>query len=240
MAMDRALARYWDEPGCWRLQYMADENHTRSPRDQGKAAERAAPDGAADRERVTAAAAAGDDVRDDPERDDPDDAADAVAEDAPEALMARLGEALQQVEAYRDQVMRAQAEAENTRRRASRDVESAHKYALERFAADLLPVVDSLEKSVEVATSTEGSESIGEGVELSLKLFLSVLQKHGVERIDPVGEPFDPQKHEALAMVPSHHAEPNSVLEVMQRGYLLNGRLVRAAKVIVSKAPEAK
>jgi molecular chaperone GrpE len=164
-------------------------------------------------------------------------AADTAGGDGPEALAARLAEALQQVEASRDQALRAQAEAENTRRRASREVENAHKFALERFAADLLPVLDSLEKAVEVAAASEGAESIGEGVELSLKLFLSVLEKHGVQRIDPVGEPFDPQKHEALAMVPSPHAEPNSVIEVMQRGYLLNGRLVRAAKVVVSKAP---
>lgn len=162
-----------------------------------------------------------------------------AAEDSPAAMAARLEEALQQVQAHRDQALRAQAEAENTRRRASREVENAHKFALEKFAADLLPVLDSLEKAVEVAATTEGAESIGEGVNLSLKLFLSVLEKHGVQRIDPTGEPFDPQHHEALAMVPSPHAEPNSVIEVMQRGYLLNGRLVRAAKVVVSKGPAA-
>lgn len=194
---------------------MADDNNTRStPR----------PD-EADPAQVTAADA---------------DAAQeaAAADDSPEALTARLGEALQQAGALRDQALRAQAEAENTRRRASRDVENAHKFALERFVADLLPVMDSLEKAVEVAAATAGAESIGQGVELSLKLFLSVLEKHGIERIDPVGEPFDPQKHEALAMVPSQHAEPNSVLEVVQRGYLLSGRLVRAAKVVVAKEPQ--
>jgi molecular chaperone GrpE len=219
---------------------MVDENHDRSPGDEreGRRPAEGPADshaGSEDRERVTAAAAAVNDAM-----DETADEAEGAADDSPEALTARLGEALLQAEAYRDQALRAQAEAENTRRRASRDVESAHKYALEKFVADLLPVLDSLEKSVEVAGATTGSESIGEGVELSLKLFLTVLQKHGIERIDPVGEPFDPQKHEALAMVPSQHAEPNSVLEVMQRGYLLNGRLVRAAKVIVSKAPAAE
>jgi molecular chaperone GrpE len=164
-------------------------------------------------------------------------AAETSGGDSPEALAARLAEAVEQADAFRDQALRAQAEAENTRRRASREVENAHKFALEKFAADLLPVIDSLEKAVEVASAAEGAESIGEGVQLSLKVFLSVLEKHGVERIDPIGEPFDPQKHEALAMVPSPHAEPNSVIEVMQRGYLLNGRLVRAAKVVVSKGP---
>jgi molecular chaperone GrpE len=160
-----------------------------------------------------------------------------ASDDGPESLAARLREVEEKAESYRDQALRAQAEAENTRRRAARDVENAHKYALEKFAAELLPVLDSLEKAVEVASATEGAGSIAEGVELSLKLFLSVLEKHGIERIDPTGEPFDPQRHEAMTMVPSEHAEPNSVLEVMQRGYLLNGRLVRAAKVVVAKAP---
>lgn len=165
----------------------------------------------------------------------PDDGT--AGDGSPRSLEARLEEAEQKLENYRDQALRAQAEAENTRRRATRDVENAHKYALERFTDDLLPVLDSLEKAVEAASGSEGAESIAQGVELSLKLFLSVLEKHGVQCIDPVGEPFDPQVHEAMTMVPSHHAEPNSVLEVMQRGYLLNGRLVRAAKVVVSRAP---
>jgi molecular chaperone GrpE len=160
------------------------------------------------------------------------------ADSAPEALQQRLEELEQQVEKYRDQALRAQAEAENTRRRASRDVEHAHKFALEKFAVELLPVLDSFEKAVEVAAESDAAGAIGEGVELSLKLFLSVLEKQGIERLDPVGEPFDPQVHEALTMVASHHAEPNSVLEVMQRGYLLNGRVIRAAKVVVAKAPE--
>jgi molecular chaperone GrpE len=170
----------------------------------------------------------------------PADARDGGAgdDDSPQALTARLEQAEQELERYRDQALRAQAEAENTRRRASRDVENAHKYALEKFAADLLPVVDSLEKAVEVAAASQGAESLGEGVELSMKLFLSVLEKHGLQRIDPLGEPFDPRLHEAMTMVPSPHAEPNSVLEVMQRGYVLNGRLVRAAKVVVARAPD--
>ncbi|MDZ7668960.1 MAG: nucleotide exchange factor GrpE [Gammaproteobacteria bacterium] len=160
-----------------------------------------------------------------------------AGEDTPDVLRSRLEELEQKVESYRDQALRAQAEAENTRRRASRDVEHAHKFALEKFTAELLPVIDSLEKAVEAASDSESAGAIAEGVELSLKLFLSVLEKHGIEQIDPAGEPFDPQVHEAMTMVPSHHAEPNSVVEVMQRGYLLNGRLVRAAKVVVARAP---
>lgn len=191
---------------------MAEDNESR---DRSQAAEGSQGDGA-------------------PQQADPQQA---DSDRSPEALTARVGKLEEQLEQYRDQALRAQAEAENTRRRAARDVENAHKFALEKFAGDLLPVLDSLEKAVEAAAGSEGAESIAEGVELSLKLFLSVLEKHGVERIDPAGEPFDPQVHEAMAMVPSDHAEPNSVLEVMQAGYLLNGRVVRAAKVVVARAP---
>ncbi len=162
----------------------------------------------------------------------------------------RLAEALSQVESYKDQALRAQAEAENVRRRSSRDVENAHKYALENFTQELLPVLDSLEKAVELATQAQvaeagaeaaanaEAEAIAEGVELSLKMFHTVLDKAGIAQVDPLGEPFDPQHHEAMAMIPSPDAEPNSVIEVMQKGYTLNGRLVRAAMVVVSKAPE--
>jgi molecular chaperone GrpE len=146
-----------------------------------------------------------------------------------------------EIDDLKDRLLRSQAEAENTRRRAARDVENAHKFALEKFAGELLPVVDSLEKAVEAARGDDNGgqidEAIGQGVELSLKLFLDVLAKAGVEQIDPAGEPFDPQHHEAMAMVENPDAEPNSVLEVMQKGYTLNGRLIRAAMVIVSKAP---
>jgi molecular chaperone GrpE len=146
-----------------------------------------------------------------------------------------LAEALERIEALQDQALRAQAEMENVRRRAARDVEHAHKYALDKFAADLLPVLDSLEKSVETAAQSDPDDraALVEGVELSLKLFLSSCEKAGMTQLDPVGVPFDPQLHEAMAMVPNPDAEPNSVMEVMQKGYTLNGRLVRAAKVIV-------
>jgi molecular chaperone GrpE len=150
-----------------------------------------------------------------------------------------VAEAKRQVAGLKDQVLRAQAEMENVRRRAARDVENAHKYALERFTSDLLPVLDSLEKAIEAAgeSAGEAAGAIKEGVELSLKLFLTTLEKAGVIQVDPHGEPFDPQLHEAMAMVPNPDTEPNSVIEVMQKGYTLNGRLVRAAKVVVSAAP---
>ncbi|MDE0063829.1 MAG: nucleotide exchange factor GrpE [Gammaproteobacteria bacterium] len=157
--------------------------------------------------------------------------------DSPESLQAALEAAREEAESARDAALRAQAETENVRRRATRDVENAHRFALERFAADLLSVADSLEKAVESAGSAEDVAAVAEGVRLSLKLFLDTLHKNGVEQVDPLGEPFDPSEQEAMAVVVNPDAEPNSVMEVIQRGYLLNGRVVRAAKVIVSKAP---
>lgn len=139
----------------------------------------------------------------------------------------------------KDQVLRSLAEMENVKRRAAKDIENAHKFAVEKLLNDLFPVVDSLEKAVETAEGTPGAEPIAQGVALSLKLFVDTLTKSGVEQIDPLGEPFDPQVHEALTMVANPAAEPNSVMDVMQKGYILNGRLVRAAKVIVAKAPDA-
>ncbi|MGB1837411.1 MAG: nucleotide exchange factor GrpE [Marinobacter adhaerens] len=153
-------------------------------------------------------------------------------------------EALQaQVQEFQEQMLRSQAEMQNVRRRAEIDVEKAHKFALEKFVKELLPVADSLEKAVE---STEGHDesgelvaSIREGVEMTLSLFMSSLKKFNVEQINPVGEPFDPQHHEAMSMVPAPDAEPNSVVAVVQKGYLLNGRVVRPAMVVVAKAEDA-
>ena len=135
----------------------------------------------------------------------------------------------------KDQLLRTVAEMENVRRRSQRDIENAHKFAVEKLLGDLLPVLDSLEKAEEVALATDNAASMAEGISLSLKLFVGILEKAGVAIVDPIGEPFDPQLHEAMAMVPNPDAEPNSVMDVMQRGYTLNGRLVRAAKVIVVK-----
>jgi len=162
------------------------------------------------------------------------EAVDATSDDATATESA--DEALQaEIASYKDQALRAVAEMENIKRRAQRDVEQAHKFAVERLISDLFPVLDSLEKAVETANATTGAEPIAEGVSLSLKLFVDTLTKSGVEQIDPLGEPFDPQVHEAMTMVPNPDAEPNSVMDVMQKGYVLNGRLVRAAKVIVVK-----
>lgn len=162
--------------------------------------------------------------------------AGATSADSPDGEgESELDPAAEEIARYRDQALRAMAEMENYKRRAARDVENAHKFAVEKLINDLFPVLDSLEKAEETARVTEGAEAIAEGVSLSLKLFVDTLGKSGVEQIDPLGQPFDPQEHEAMTMVPNPNAEPNSVMDVMAKGYKLNGRLVRAAKVIVVK-----
>ena len=169
---------------------------------------------------------------------DPTDDAAGRAEPDPTVLLAAAREAADKAH---DQALRAQAELENVRRRAQRDVESAHKFALERFAADLLPVVDSLERAVETAREQADSASvkaIAEGVALSLKLFLDTLGKAGIQRVDPIGAPFDPKVHQAVAMVDSPETEPGSVVRVLQPGFTLQGRVVRPAMVMVARAPQ--
>jgi molecular chaperone GrpE len=137
----------------------------------------------------------------------------------------------------RDAALRAQADAQNVKRRAEQDVEKARKFALERFAGELLPVVDNLERALESAAGDDAvSKSIAEGVELTLKSFLDVLSKQNIEVVDPNGEPFDPNLHQAMSMVENNEVEPNTVIAVMQKGYTLNGRLIRPAMVMVSKA----
>jgi molecular chaperone GrpE len=148
------------------------------------------------------------------------------------------GDAAEELAKVKDQLLRTVAEMENVRRRAQRDVENAHKFAVEKLLGELLPVVDSLEKAEELAKTTDNADSMAEGISLSLKLFVNTLEKSGIALVDPLGEPFDPQLHEAMAMVPNPDAEPNSVMDVMQRGYTLNGRLVRAAKVVVVKGEQ--
>lgn len=151
-----------------------------------------------------------------------------------DVLAARVEELEQSLEQANDQALRAAAEAQNVRRRAEQEAEKARKFALERFVKELLPVVDSLEKALE-SMGEDASEVHREGVAMTLKMQMDVLGKFGVESIEPQGEPFDPQVHEAMAMVPNPELEPNTVMEVMQKGYLLNGRLVRPAMVVVSQ-----
>lgn len=144
-----------------------------------------------------------------------------------EALQAELATA-------RDQVLRANAEMQNVRRRAEQDVEKAHKFALERFAGELLGVVDNLERAL--SSIAEEDTTQREGVELTLKSLLVTLEKHGVSLINPQGEAFNPEHHQAITTLEVAGATPNSIVDVMQKGYSINGRLLRPAMVVVAKA----
>ncbi len=135
-----------------------------------------------------------------------------------------------------DRYLRAAAEADNVRKRASRDVQQARKFALESFGRELLAVRDSLEMGLAAGESAD-AKSLLAGSEATLKLLTVTLERFGVSEIDPEGDPFDPELHEAMTMQPSADAEPGSVLTVIQKGYLLNGRLLRPARVIVASEP---
>ncbi len=170
-----------------------------------------------------------------------DDAGGIALGAAPDPVMEKeLEAALAEADKWRDQALRATAETENIRLRAQRDVEKAHKFSLEKFAEALLPVHDSLAQALAVPVP-EGAEEqlrpMREGIELTLKMLLDTLRRFNVETIDPAGEPFNPELHEAMTMIEHPDCEPNTVIDVFQKGFTLNGRLVRAAKVVVSRAP---
>ncbi len=171
-------------------------------------------------------------------------AEDAEEKESAEAMTpeAALDKAKEEASKFKDLALRAEAEMLNMQRRTARDIENAHKFGLERFLQNLLPVVDSLEKAIEAAeqASDEASGAIAEGVSLCHKLLIDVLGKENVEVVDPVGEPFDPNEHQAISIVENPDMEPNSVFAVVQKGYKLNGRLVRAAMVMVTKAPQTE
>lgn len=141
-----------------------------------------------------------------------------------------------ELQEFRDRYMRTVAELDNVRKRAARDVEQAHRFAVEKLAAELLPVLDSLELAVAHA-GTADAASLAAGQDATLKLLARAFEKFAIRPLDPLGEPFDPQRHEAMAMRESPTAAPDSVLEVVQRGYELNGRLLRPARVIVARSP---
>jgi len=168
------------------------------------------------------------------------DATNEAAEDSSnEKNWQKEAEALAtQIADLQDQAIRAKAEAQNVRRRAEQDVEKAHKFALEKFAKELLPIIDGLEKAVEAEVAS-GNEmtTLREGVEMTLSMFVSSVTKFNLEQVDPIGKPFDPALHEAMSMVEAPGAEPNTVIAAMQKGYTLNGRLVRPAMVMVAKGP---
>ncbi|MCY4425780.1 MAG: nucleotide exchange factor GrpE [Halieaceae bacterium] len=156
-------------------------------------------------------------------------------ESEPEVTPEQLREELAQA---RDAMLRAEAEARNTRRRAEQDVEKARRFALERFSGELLSVVDNLERALLAAEQQAGDlKVIAEGVDLTLKGLLDVFGRFNIAVLEPEGAPFDPQLHQAMSMVENPDVEPNTVLQVVQKGYTLNGRLIRPAMVVVSKAP---
>ena len=147
-----------------------------------------------------------------------------------------------ELDKQKDLSLRAEAELQNVLKRTAREVENAHKYGLERFVENLLPVVDSLEKAVEASAADQSASSDNsiEGINLCCKLLLDVLEREGVKAINPLGEPFDPSEHQAMSMVENPDMEPNSIAAVVQKGWKLNERLVRAAMVMVVKESESK
>lgn len=158
-----------------------------------------------------------------------------------EQALLRLAEADAVMAGHQTEVLRLHADAQNIRRRAEQDVEKAHKFGQERLLSELLPVIDNLERALQAAQGEENDQiaALKQGVELTLKSFLDCLSKVNVEVIDPVGEPFNPQFHQAMGMLESQTAEPDSVLACMQKGYCLNGRVLRPAMVMVARAPSA-
>ena len=169
------------------------------------------------------------DEQDAPEGEQPADEINRLQEQR-EAAEAAAGMA-------RDELLRVQAEMQNLRRRTEQDIEKAHKFGQEKFSTELLAVMDNLERSAAAAEASEDEavQAIKEGVELTLKGFMDCFTRFNIEAVDPLGEPFDPQLHQAMSIQESPDAEPNSVIAVMQKGYTLHGRVIRPAMVMVSK-----
>jgi molecular chaperone GrpE len=170
------------------------------------------------------------------------DEADDVSMDSPPdhaELTALLEDARGKADEHWDQVVRMKAEMENLRKRSERELANAHKFALERFASELLPVRDSLEMGL-AAFEVEGADTskLGEGVALTLQMLTAAMEKAAIQEVNPQDERFDPDFHQAMSTQERDDVEPNTVVNVVQKGYTLNGRLIRPAMVIVSKAPE--
>ena len=158
-----------------------------------------------------------------------------------EALQAKLEEVQAKADENWDQLVRTKAEMENIRRRSERDLANAHKFALEKFAQELLPVIDSMEMGVAAAQDENTDVSkLREGTEMTLKMFESAIEKFGIQGVHPHGESFNPDHHQAMSMIDSEEHAPNTVIDVMQKGYLLNERLVRPAMVVVASANSGK
>jgi molecular chaperone GrpE len=170
-----------------------------------------------------------------------DDLEQAMNEDESMDRVAQLEAALEvansTIEGQKDAVLRARADMENARRRAEQEVDKARKFALERFAGELLPVLDNLERAIQGADAeNEAIKPVVEGVDLTLKSFINVVEKFGMAIVDPQGEAFNPELHQAMSMQETADFAPNTVMAVMQKGYTLNGRLLRPAMVMVSRA----
>lgn len=169
------------------------------------------------------------------------ESAAAESSDQPVSELDQLREQLEAAEANagmaRDELLRVQAEMQNLRRRTEQDIEKAHKYGQEKFSVELLAVMDNLERSAAAAEASEDEavKAIKEGVELTLKGFADCFKRFNIDAVDPMGEPFDPQLHQAMSIQESPDAEPNTVIAVMQKGYTLHGRVIRPAMVMVSK-----
>lgn len=162
----------------------------------------------------------------------------APEQDEQQKLLTQIAALKTDVAAEKDRALRAMAEADNSRRRAAQDVEKAHKFALEKFSNELLPVIDNLELALKHADRDNADlNTMVEGVELTLKSFMGVCERFGIQVIDPQGEALDPNKHQAVSVIEKEDVAPNTVIDVMQKGYELNGRVLRPAMVLVSKTP---
>lgn len=166
------------------------------------------------------------------------EAAGQEEDDEVKQLQEALAQSREELDRHREAMLRMQAEMENQRKRMARDVEKSRRFALERMMKDLLQVRDSLERGLEVEDGTATVEKLKEGKALTLKMLAKVMEDHGLEVVDPRGEPFNPEFHQAMTMAPSDEVEENTVMEVMQKGFKLNDRLIRPAMVVVSKKPE--
>ena len=155
---------------------------------------------------------------------------------AEDDLIEQLNQAKSKAEENWDLLLRTKAEMENLRRRTQKDLENAHKFGIEKFVSELIPVMDSMELGLAVEEAS--AESLREGMTLTLNMVSQMFEKFNIKMIDPMNEKFDPELHQAMAAQPTDEVEPNTVMAVMQKGYLLNDRLVRPAMVMVSKAAE--
>jgi molecular chaperone GrpE len=165
----------------------------------------------------------------------------AAAAEPEQDVLAEIQALREHAAATEDRALRMQAEAQNMIRRAERDIENARKFALERFSTALLPVIDNLERALAaMGEPNEEVKPLAEGVQLTHRSFLDVLQKFDISAVEPSGQGFDPELHQAMSIVENPDAAPNTVVAVMQKGYTLNGRLLRPAMVVVSKSGERK